>query len=220
MTTTLVTLSRYPDVFEQFHKSAEQYEPDVEKILVRDRREIAAPKGWTTLQAPDPFGFARNANIGIKAAWPNDVLLVNDDVSFMSPCVERVEAVAESFPTAGIIAPVVVGYVKSPIQRGECRWDDGSVVREPNIAFACVWLRRKMIEEIGLLDERFSCSYEDDDYCRRAQKKGWEPVVTNRAFVRHGFGDDFSSTSIKRTFGGYDGLLEENGRLFAEKWGL
>ena len=37
----------------------------------------------------------------------------------------------------------------------------------------CLVIRREVMEEIGLLDEGFSCLYADADYCLRARQAGW-----------------------------------------------
>lgn len=220
MSTAIVTLSRYPDVFEQLRKSADHHEPDASKLLVGSGDEIQHPgNGWDFIRGPEPFRFSRNANVGLFLYHDQDVLLVNDDVELVEPIIAHCEAVAEAFPRVGIISPLVEGFAKSPYQRGVLPLESDPHV-EPNLAFACVWLRRAMIREIGMLDERFSCSYEDDDYCRRAVLADWSPVVTGGVRVKHGFEGDTSSTSINRFYGGYNAILEENGRKFREKWGM
>ena len=42
------------------------------------------------------------------------------------------------------------------------------------IGFACVLIRRAVIEQIGLLDEGYFMYFEDADYCRRARAAGWQ----------------------------------------------
>lgn len=50
---------------------------------------------------------------------------------------------------------------------------------------AAVLLRRTMLDEIGLLDERFFMYYEDIDLCWRARFAGWRLLYVPQAVVRH-----------------------------------
>ena len=58
-------------------------------------------------------------------------------------------------------------------------------------------IRRAVIDEIGLLDERFGVGcFEDDDYCLRAIRAGWRAVIARDAFVHHFGGRTFLGNSI------------------------
>ncbi|MGH9862838.1 MAG: glycosyltransferase family 2 protein [Candidatus Acidiferrales bacterium] len=45
--------------------------------------------------------------------------------------------------------------------------------------------RRKVLESIGLLDERFFLYYEDSDFCDRAREAGWKVIFYPEAKVVH-----------------------------------
>jgi GT2 family glycosyltransferase/glycosyltransferase involved in cell wall biosynthesis len=63
-------------------------------------------------------------------------------------------------------------------------WGGNLVQSEPT--FFCVLLSRKLIEQVGLLDEAFfPGGYEDDDYCLRAKNKGYIPFVARDVYVHH-----------------------------------
>ena len=79
----------------------------------------------------------------------------------------------------------------------------------------CLLFRRAVVDEIGLLDERFGLgNFEDDDFCRRAIQAGWRAINARDAFVHH-FGH--------RTFAGSGvdlaALLAANQALYHDKWG-
>ena len=42
------------------------------------------------------------------------------------------------------------------------------------ISFACVLIRREVVEQIGPMDEGFFMYFEDVDYCLRARSAGWQ----------------------------------------------
>ena len=53
------------------------------------------------------------------------------------------------------------------------------------VSGACMMLRRTMLDEIGLLDERFFLYGEDLDLCYRAGQKGWKVYYLPEAKVVH-----------------------------------
>ena len=70
------------------------------------------------------------------------------------------------------------------------RWDVPIPVRdepfEPDCtSFACVLLRRELIEAIGPLDEGYFMYFDDVDYCRRARAAGWRVLHWPMARVVH-----------------------------------
>jgi glycosyltransferase involved in cell wall biosynthesis len=50
---------------------------------------------------------------------------------------------------------------------------------------ASIYVKRAVIEEIGLLDEGYSMGYEDMDWCVRAWEAGWQVVYYPRASLTH-----------------------------------
>lgn len=53
------------------------------------------------------------------------------------------------------------------------------------VSGACMVLRRKMLDEIGPLDERFFMYFEDADICKRAWQHGWEVRYLPHVEVLH-----------------------------------
>lgn len=53
------------------------------------------------------------------------------------------------------------------------------------IDFAAVLIPMPIIEDIGLLDERYGFYWEDLDWCKRAQQKGYAMRIAPAAIVRH-----------------------------------
>lgn len=226
---TVVVLSRYPEIFEAFRKSIETHEPEARKLLVRNVEGTVSDAervkpgdfsmGWLCMDGPVPFRFATNANIGIDACLPDDVLLVNDDVTFNGPFLHRLQEAAYDHPKCGILSPKIKGAAKNAYQRAGVPFPiRGDFIRTPMVAFVCVYLKRAMIDAIGGLDQRYTCSWEDDDYCLEARIAGWDVGVTSQVEVNHGFEGGSGSETIKRYYGTYANILAENERRFVEKW--
>lgn len=53
------------------------------------------------------------------------------------------------------------------------------------ISGACMLIRRAVIEQVGLLDERFFAYQEDTDYCFRAKQAGWQIFYYPPAQIIH-----------------------------------
>jgi hypothetical protein len=62
---------------------------------------------------------------------------------------------------------------------------------------ACLMTRRKIIDEIGFLDERFYFYSEDVDYCYRVKQASWQIVCLPEVEVIH-FGGQSSSKDVNR----------------------
>ena len=175
MSAVIVTLSKFPDVFEGLSESVELHEPG-RKVVVfsgdaHDHLERAAV-GWEQVCGVEPFVFARNANLGIRAAAPSDVLLINDDCRLTGPLVAELERLSRENPEFGLIAPQVRGGVGNRFQREQWRPSDLTVSTE-RLAFVCVFIPRSTLDLVGLLDERFvHYGLDDDDYCLRARRVG------------------------------------------------
>ena len=61
------------------------------------------------------------------------------------------------------------------------------------ITGACFLIRRKTIDEVGLLDENFFMYLEDTDWCFRTKQKGWKMYICPKAKVIHYGGENFRS---------------------------
>jgi GT2 family glycosyltransferase len=53
---------------------------------------------------------------------------------------------------------------------------------------ACMLVRRELIEDIGLFDERYFLYYSDIDFCFRAKKMGWRVHYEPRVTAIHAYG--------------------------------
>lgn len=161
-----------------------------------------------------PFVFARNCNLGIRAAGDDDVILLNDDALLTTPHgFSRLIEVGQAHPEYGVIAAAsnMVGNVNQRPRgiglRGEAR----------SVNFVCVWIPRRTLKAVGLLDEIFTTyGFEDDDYCLRVRKAGLKLGIYDGCVMEH----DDKKTGLKSTFRG-DGHpgLTEGCKIFIQKWG-
>ena len=147
-------------------------------------------------------GFARAANQGVRAAHGEFLALLNSDAEASPGSLDALVACLKSQRTVAAVGPrtllpggrvsnscfrfpsLVRPYLNIQMLRlitrdyfslsypaasavlargGEVDWLSG----------ACLVLRRKALDQVGLLDERFFMYFEDTDLCRRLHRGGW-----------------------------------------------
>ena len=99
------------------------------------------------------------------------------------------------------------------------RWRDehrGQWFTAGKLSGFCLLMKRSLYHAIGGLDERFGLGlFDDDDLAIRARQAGFELAVAHDLFIHHFGSRTFAGNGIDA-----ERLLSENGRKFAEKWGL
>jgi hypothetical protein len=181
-------------------------------------------------------GYAGGNNAGIQYVlekgdglflWilNNDTVIETDALSALIKCAARNTAV-------GMIGSKLLCYVNPKIlqaagggrifpglgntklvaydQEDDGRWDEPF---EPDyICGASLFVKRTVIEEIGLMDERYFLYWEDADWAMRAKRKGYKLLYCPESRVLHKEGG---------TSGGITPITDyywtRNGLLFAKK---
>jgi GT2 family glycosyltransferase len=151
------------------------------------------------------LGFAKANNIGIKESGGKNVVLLNPDTVVTRDWLDKLINCLGKDSHIGIATPKLLRYdgridsaghffsfsrleVKN---RGEEEQDHGQYDTCTNLLscdFACCLIRREVLTQIGLLDERIFLDHEDVDYCLRAGIAGWRVVYcpSSRVFHRRG----------------------------------
>lgn len=167
----------------------------------------------TVVQGIKPFIYARNVNLGIKAAGTDDVILLNDDALLTTR--RGFSALGLAAQGYGIVSPAM-NNCGNPNQWPAAR--NGPLVRREDrtLCFVCVYIPRATIDKVGLLDERFvHYGMEDDDYCLRVRNAGFNLGIFDDCFIDH--------SKLKSSFRGgpeAGGDFRPNLKLFIEKWGV
>jgi N-acetylglucosaminyl-diphospho-decaprenol L-rhamnosyltransferase len=176
--------------------------PGVDELVVVANLPGTNVDGATLIQNERPVGFAANANRGIAQTSAPLVVLSNPDTEAAPDAIRLLREFAEAHPRAGIVGPelrhadgtlnpsrrrfpTVGGTIvrRTPLrrvfsgtQRAHYGLDDHP--REPIQADwllgAFLFLRRRMLDELGRFDEGFRLYGEDIDLAYRAAKAGWE----------------------------------------------
>jgi GT2 family glycosyltransferase len=190
---------------------------ETSRIIVADDFDgpVGLPRNYEPVdwqKGVKPFVFSRNVNIGIEAANGDDVILLNDDALLKTPHgFTAIERIAAAHPEYGVIASAChnVGNRRQWPQKVGLR-------EEPRmVCFVCVYIPRRTIETVGLLDERFvGYGCDDDDYCLRVTRAGLKIGIFDGCYVDHAsLNSAFRGRALSA--GDYRGNL----KIFADKWG-
>jgi len=165
------------------------------------------------LEAGGNVGFAAANNIGIRATRGELVLLLNPDTLVTPGAIDRLCDALESVPLAGVAGPRIVdaagraelsyGRMLTPLSElgqkmlvvGSDRgatWATRAVERmtrrahRPDwVSGACLLIRRNVLEQAGLLDERFFMYTEDVDLCAAVRALGRHILFVPEAEIVH-----------------------------------
>jgi len=151
--------------------------------------------------------FGAGTNKAIKIAKGDYLCLLNYDTLVEPNFIEEMVIFLENNPNAGMITPKIYYYdnkkviwnagssidFKTPLvvkNRGLLEYDpDGTRYdKVEEIGYApgtAMFVRREIIEEIGLIDEIYMMYYEDPDWNIRAQRKGYKSYYVPTAVIYH-----------------------------------
>lgn len=227
---TIAVTSLFPDIFATCKASVENFAGKYEKLLVVDQdpetqhlvSTLHDTVGWDVVVSRLPYCGPRLGNIVMAATHPNDVFAVGDDVQLLEEgCVDKLRQIAYSEPTIGVVAPRVYGACGCELQRANSKQfkDRDWIETKERLAFIAVYIKREVIDKVGLMDTRFNGYGGDDtDYCLRAQLAGYKLAVALNCFVKHGFGDSLGTMTWGRIPGAIEATHIKMHLAFEEKW--
>ncbi|MEO8383158.1 MAG: glycosyltransferase [Acidobacteriota bacterium] len=149
-------------------------------------------------------GFVESVNHGMRVST-RDVILLNSDTIVTPRWVENVLAASQSDPRIGTVTPLSNHATLCSVPRAfeENLLPSGfdarsfaalvervtarSYPRIPTAVGVCMFIRRSLLDEIGLFDAgHFGLGYgEENDFCMRATARGWVHVADDATFIQH-----------------------------------
>lgn len=176
-------------------------------------------------------GFPAAVNQGLRRARGEYFVVLNNDIAVPPGWLEHFRETIEATDRYGVLGPVT-NYISglqmvSPVPYSAVSgmysfarklWEQygTSVLTADTLRGFCMVIRRDVIEAIGGFDERFKIgNYEDDDFCLRAQRKGFLCGIAQGIFIHH-----YGSATFKTLDTEYAEILRENVNKFTEKWNL
>jgi GT2 family glycosyltransferase len=179
------------------------------------------------IQNKKNLGYAKANNQGIEEAKGEYILLLNPDTQVLEDALSLMYEFMQENPEAGALGPKLLNADKSvqpscrefptfstlvwdfsglsrlfPKSKTFGRWRMGYFdfnktgdVDQP--MGSCLMLRRKTLEDVGILDENFVMFFNDVDLCYRIRKKGWRIYFYPEAKVIHSKGASTKKAKAK-----------------------
>lgn len=174
------------------------------------------------------YSFAKNNNIGISHSKGRYVLLLNPDTTFSDNALKKMIEFMDEHREAGIAACKLLnpdGMVQDSCRmfptpqailfRGFNldRWFKNvkfyqrylmhdfnhSQLREIDWALgAFLFVRREVIEKVGIMDEKYPLYHEDTDWCFRVKKSGWKIYYVPHISITHHYLRDSAKGFISK----------------------
>ena len=194
--------------------------PPIEKPLayVQYRREEAEKGGekgdekvpLVLIQNSTNAGFSGGNNVGIRYAVQQNadyLWLLNNDTLAAGTALKELVYRMQTDETFGLVGALI--YHASEPNKIQA-YGGGTLmpvlgvdrfVHSPGVidyvSGTSLFIKCRMIEQVGLLDEKIFFYWEDVDYCQRALKKGWKLEVASNAVVYHKFSASVGEQSLK-----------------------
>ncbi len=151
-------------------------------------------------------GFTGGANIGLRLALERGaeyVFLLNNDAMVESSCIATLVEAAAQRPDAGLVGPKIVwsedpgriwsagmsvAWRRVAIESHANQPDDGPFDGRrlvQGLSGCALLVKRGVLEQVGLLDDRYFAYYEDLDWCIRARHAGFRCLYVGAARTMH-----------------------------------
>src|SRR5574337_2163684 len=190
-------------------------------------REYQGP--IATILNPDNIGFSAACNQGIRASSGQHVVLLNPDTVVTSGWLERLLShVTAGVGAVGPVSDYVAGLQKLhlylPAHRPATMTlaeladlldgvNQGRAVETKLLIGFCMLVPRKVLDEVGLLDEDLFLGNDDLDLSWRLRLRGYKLLVATDTFVHHEGQVSFKSEATSET----SRLVQEStDRLYAK----
>ncbi|NQV00659.1 MAG: glycosyltransferase family 2 protein [Parcubacteria group bacterium] len=164
---------------------------------------------------PKNIGYAKIVNTGIKASKGEYILILNADILITKDSVAQMLEFIQKNPEVGIVGPQLLTFsnksqhscfrfpsIGAIIARrtflGKLSWgkkkiNDFLIKKEDSfskkkvdwVQGSAMLVRKKAIEKVGLLDERFFMYLEDTDWCRRFWQNNYQVIYYPSAKMFH-----------------------------------
>ncbi len=189
--------------------------------------------GITFIQNDENLGYCGGNNIGIIRALDSGadyVFVLNPDAQVEKEAIKNLVEAAQK-EDIGIAGPKVLFDDRKTIwyaggifdmnnvigaHRGVDEKDQGqynNVGETDFVTGAAIFIRRDVLDKIGLFDTRYFLYYEDSDFCFRAKKVGFKVMFVPTAIVYH-----LNAQSTKLGSPLQDYYITRNRMIFAAKF--
>jgi GT2 family glycosyltransferase len=174
----------------------------------------------------DNRGYTKGVNDGIKKGSAPFIWLLNSDAIVLEGAQQGLIDMFSYHEKVGIVGSQQLDYLDRDFiaHGGTTKVFPGGIHKSGRVSMghyripekqtwvngASMMLNRKMVDSIGLLDEKFFLIYSDSDYCFTARLNGWEVWYTPASKVLH-------RLNVSKKPGEWH---QKDMKAFMSKWGI
>ncbi len=230
------TLEMTKDCIESIRQTCN---PDSYELIVIDNASEDGSVDWLRRQEDillientENAGFPAGCNQGIAAAKPDhDIMLLNSDTVMMPNAMftlrmglyDSEENGAAGSVTNNAANQQIIDHTYNSIDEYR-QYAIRNNIPGPQFFEKKVWLvgfsvllRRTVLNQVGLLDERFTPgNYEDNDLGIRILEKGFRNILCWNSFVFHWGSKSFDKLNTQSA----SMTMQANAKKYEEKWGI
>jgi len=208
------------------------------EVVIVDNGSRAETTDWLrtledvrVIYNPSNRGFAGGSNQALAAASGDYLVLLNNDTIVTDGWLDGLLDAFERIPALGISA-VRSNRVAGVQMLSDAKYPDLDAMHEyaarrriryrrhgmliDRAIGLCLCLPRRVLDEVGGIDERFGVgNFEDDDFCLRVRAAGYRIYVCDDVFIHHFGSQTFAANKVD-----YRATMSDNWEKFSAKWGL
>lgn len=194
-------------------------DPRIKPLL----EQFSKSNGFFHIQSKQNLGYTASANIGLKWAGDDDVVLLNSDtitspgwlvgltdIAKLSSSIGTVTAMSDNAGAFSFPIAHVRNDKPSAVSHELWTWriventKHCAPVEVPTGNGFCMFIKRAVIDEIGPFDaEAFPRGYgEENDFCMRAMAAGFTNVISPRSYVFHERSKSFGASKAAHSSAG------------------
>ena len=193
------------------------------------REFIDTQKDIRLIKSDSNLGYAGACNLGIKNSDSKYIVISNNDILFTPNWLSHLIETSEISDEVGLVGPVTnhaSGFHRQPHKSYTTNLDlfreaarirmknKGNFMFVPVLIFFCTLIKRKTVEQIGILDPNLGLGGCDDlDYSFRARMAGIQLILDLSVFVHHFCSKTYTSNDLN-----YINLLQESRDRYNKKW--
>jgi len=167
--------------------------------------------------------FSKANNQGIKQVEGEYIIFINNDTIVNDGWADKMLEHMHNVPLkhVGMVGPVTNNSngrqcVGAQDPRAWYEEHKGHWTHTGRLYGWCILAKKAVIDEIGGFDERFTNSYEDNDFCYRAQLAGYKLIIAYDTYIHHTGQGTFRA--VGTTEADYMNNGEVNQKLYHDKW--
>jgi hypothetical protein len=173
---------------------------------------------------PCNVGFGAGNNHGLRSMRGRHAVLLNSDTIVLPGGLERCVRYLDLHPEVGVVGPqllnpdrskqncihnsptLVSELLSQSLLRRLCprrypskRIEYAGPIEVEAVLGACLFVRREVVQQVGLIDEEYFFFLEETDWCHRIRARGWRVVHLPGAHVIHLYGESTKKKLPLRT---------------------